>query len=736
MNALNRLILALSLALPLAAFGQAEPDDPDEGTLPDAPYGGPGPLEEVVVSEFRRETPLELDSSVTVLGRETVREAALQHFEELIELVPNMNWSGEGSRARYFQLRGVGELEQYEGAPNPSVGFIIDDIDLSGVGGISTVFDINQIDVLRGPQATRFGASALAGLVYVQSTEPSAQTSVNAELLAGDEGALGVGAAVGGRLSHALTGHVSLHNYRDDGYYENVYLGRDDTNARDETNVRAKLLWEIGRGWEGKLSVLFADFDNGYDAWSPENGRVVYSDNPGRDEQRTGGASLKFTGPLGQGVDFVSITGYADTTVYFSYDGEWGNPDYWGPIGYDYTYFNDRERRALTQEFRLLSAPGHELFGGRTKWVAGVYASELDESNAIDSQGVYDDGAWCMPCNDHTVLDSRYEARNLAVFGRLDSSLGDRLALNAGLRLERWEADYRDAFEDLVYGGGEVVRNTFDPTDTLWGGDVSLNYSLPGGGHLYALLSRGYKAGGFNPSAARALAGLPGGGAGLVSFDPETLLNVEAGLKGLWLDGSLAADLALFWMDREDMQVRSSAQYTDNPNDFIFITTNAEGHAWGLEASLAWQVSANWRLHGNLGLLSSEIDAYPLEREQDIEGELVGREFAHAPGYSLNLGATWMNAGGWLARLDVNAVDGYYYDYSHDEQAESRVIVNLKAGREWGRFGLHAWVRNLFDEDYTTRGFSFGLEPPWFERTTYTRLGAPRHYGVTLSYRY
>ena len=80
--------------------------------------------------------------------------------------------------------------------------------------------------------------------------------------------------------------------------------------------------------------------------------------------------------------------------------------------------------------------------------------------------------------------------------------------------------------------------------------------------------------------------------------------------------------------------------------------------------------------------------------------------------------------------------DGFYYDYSHDEQAESRVIVNLKAGREWGRFGLHAWVRNLFDEDYTTRGFSFGLEPPWFERTTYTRLGAPRHYGVTLSYRY
>ena len=81
---------------------------------------------------------LELDSSITVLNRETIESATLQHFEELISLIPNMNLSGDGARARYFQMRGIGELEQYEGAPNPSVGFIVDDIDLSGVGGIST----------------------------------------------------------------------------------------------------------------------------------------------------------------------------------------------------------------------------------------------------------------------------------------------------------------------------------------------------------------------------------------------------------------------------------------------------------------------------------------------------------------------------------------------------------------------------------------------------------------------
>ena len=135
-----------------------------------------GPLEEVVVSAFRRATALELDTSITLLDQETIDSASVQHFEELIALVPNMNWSGDGARARYFQLRGIGELEQYEGAPNPSIGFIIDDIDLSGIGGIGTMFDIDRVEVLRGPQATRFGASALAGLVYVQSADPEART--------------------------------------------------------------------------------------------------------------------------------------------------------------------------------------------------------------------------------------------------------------------------------------------------------------------------------------------------------------------------------------------------------------------------------------------------------------------------------------------------------------------------------------------------------------------------------
>ena len=722
------LLIGLAPGLAFAAAGEADLSTDEMGA---------GPLEEVVVSEFRQPTALELDTSITVLDQETIEAASVQHFEELISMVPNMNWSGDGARARYFQLRGVGELEQYEGAPNPSVGFIIDDIDLSGVGGVGTVFDVDRVEVLRGPQATRFGASALAGLVYVQSTDPGPGAGLHAEATVGNEGTLGAGLAVGGSLGARLAGRFSLHHYRDDGFYRNAYLGRDDSNARDETVARGKLLWGFGDDWRAKLSVLYADFDNGYDAWSPENGRVTYSDNPGRDEQRTAGASLRFDGPLGAAVDFVSITSAADTDVLFAYDGEWGNAAYWAPFGYDYVYSDVRDRRSLTQEVRLLSRAGHELFGGRTAWILGAYAARLDESDAIVSAGVYDDGEWCTPCASDTRLASDYESSNLSLFGRLDTALSERVSLDAGLRAERWSADYADVYRDFVHGDpGQPVRNAFSPSDSLWGGDVSLDYRLAEGAHLYLLVSRGYKAGGFNPSVARALG--PGAELGpeAIGFAPESMLNVEAGFRGLWLGGRLAAEAALFRMERDDMQLRSSAQFTANPNDFVFITSNAQGHATGLEASVGWQLNDAWRVHGNLGLLDSQVDAYGLEREQDIEGDIVGRAFAHAPSWTINAGASYLGATGWFGRLDVNAMDDFYFDYSHDERGGGRTTLNLRLGREWSHWAVYAWVRNLFDEDYHTRGFSFGLAPPGFERTTYTRLGEPRHFGLTAHYRY
>jgi outer membrane receptor protein involved in Fe transport len=706
----------------------------------------PGPLEEIVVSALREKPVAELDASISVLDRETIESGALEHFQELIQLIPNMNLSGEGSRARYFQLRGIGELEQYEGAPNPSIGFIVDDIDLSGVGGISNLFDIQQLEVLRGPQATRFGANAIAGLVYVQSADADEQSGLNAQIMLGNDETRATGISVGGALGEGLNGRFSVHHFAGNGFYDNASLGVEDSNQRDELVGRGKLKWDLGNDWSARLTGLFANFNNGYDAWSPQNGRITYADNPGRDEQKTMGASLKFSGPLNAKTDFVSISGYASSDILFSYDGEWGDADYWQPYSYDYIYTDDRDRETLSQEFRVLNSPAGRILGGRADWLMGVYAQRLDESNHILSAGIYDDSvdapfSYCTPCADRSSLESAYESDNYAVFAKLELDLKERLVLSVGARLERWKADYADAFADQINADpGQPARHVFSPQETLWGGDFSLNYELSAHSRAYALVSRGYKAGGFNPSLARALGQTPEQGSPSIAFDPEALWNYEAGVRGSWLDERLSGAFSLFYMDRRDMQLRSSAQFSDNPNDFVFITSNAQGHAWGLEASLELQLSSAWALHANLGLLESTVDAYRLEREAGIEAELTGRAFAHAPPYTLNLGISYYGGnpepGNWVARLDLNALGSFYFDYSHDEKADAHYTINFRVGRQWRKWEVYGWVRNLLDESYPVRGFSFGLEPPWFERSRYTKLGDPRHYGLTVNYRY
>src|SRR6202166_2619555 len=130
-------------------------------------------LDEIVVTaSLRSSSVAELPQSVTVLDTGTLRAAGVQHFEDVLGLIPDLNWAAGTSRPRFFQLRGIGEVEQYQGAPNPSVGFLIDDIDFSGVGMPATLFDTRQIEVLRGPQGTAYGANALAGLISVRTVDP------------------------------------------------------------------------------------------------------------------------------------------------------------------------------------------------------------------------------------------------------------------------------------------------------------------------------------------------------------------------------------------------------------------------------------------------------------------------------------------------------------------------------------------------------------------------------------
>src|SRR5258706_1855388 len=155
-------------------------------------------LDEVVVTAgLRSSSVAELPQSVTVLDRGTLQAAGVQHFEDVLGLIPDLNWSAGTSRPRFFQLRGIGEVEQYQGAPNPSVGFLIDDIDFSGVGMPATLFDTQQIEVLRGPQGTAYGANALAGLISVRTADPGDDFELLSEVTGADYDTRAASLAIG-----------------------------------------------------------------------------------------------------------------------------------------------------------------------------------------------------------------------------------------------------------------------------------------------------------------------------------------------------------------------------------------------------------------------------------------------------------------------------------------------------------------------------------------------------------
>src|SRR5476649_1368159 len=141
------------------------------------------PLQQIVVTaSLRGSDAADLPQSVSVLDAAALQAAGVQHLQDVLGMIPNLSWASGSSRQRFFQMRGIGEVEQYQGAPNPSVGFLIDDIDFSGVGMPATLFDTKQIEVLRGPQGTAYGANALAGLISVRTADPGTEFELNSEI--------------------------------------------------------------------------------------------------------------------------------------------------------------------------------------------------------------------------------------------------------------------------------------------------------------------------------------------------------------------------------------------------------------------------------------------------------------------------------------------------------------------------------------------------------------------------
>ena len=658
-------------------------------------------IEEVIVYGELREQSIDTTSlSVTVIDPEANRRTVVNHLEEVLGWIPNVNSSSGGSRARFLQIRGIGERGQFAEPLNSSVGLLLDGVDLSGIGTVASTYDVEQIEVFRGPQGTLYGANALAGIVNVVTNNPTDELYSRVDLDVGNFDALGVGGVISGAFNERVSGRLAARHFSSDGFLDNDFLGVEDTNERDELTVRGKLLIEPTEASELLLTAGIVDIDNGYDAFSLDNDRTTLSDEPGFDRQETIYASLQLKQELDSGRRIDGYIAHADSDIDYSFDEDWTFTGF-DPIGYTSTDRYQRDRQTTSLDVRLLSDKSLQLFGRNADWVAGVFGLTQD----VDLQRTY------------TFLDDDFFSDvgldRYAAYGEFGLQLTDSLRVAGGLRLERLEVDYADSF------GAD-----FDTSDTTLGGRAVIEYTTPANNLIYGTVSRGYKSGGANTSGT-----LP---EELRDFDLEELWNIEVGFKGSFADGNGVVRASAFLMLRDDVQSSASLVLTrdDGSSEFIdFISNVPEGRNYGLEVETQYAVNEDLSLFASIGLLETEFDDFVNAAGNDLSD----RDQAQAPNYQFFVGFEYSPVDNWFARVELEGRDAFFFSDSHNERSEAYELLHASIGYETDFWHAKLWARNLTDHDTFVRGFQFGNDPRDFYTTReFTQLGEPRRVGLSV----
>ncbi|WP_111977372.1 TonB-dependent receptor [Algibacillus agarilyticus] len=659
-----------------------------------------------ILGDFRDNDVLRASSSISVLNNQVIERRTANHLEEIFSAAPNLTYSSGSSRARYFQIRGIGISGEFADPVLPSVGLIIDNVDFTGIGSGATLYDMAQAEIYRGPQGTRFGANALAGMIYLESKPPTEKTEANITLGMGNYSNREVAGSVSTAITDTITARFAAHKYHSNGFIKNTHLGRTDTNDRDEVTLRSKFRWQADADTQVDVSLFHINIKNGYDAFSLDNTRETLSDQPGKDTQKTNAASVFIDHVLNDAVRIQAISSYADSNIQYGYDEDWSfvgiDPDWEYSAIDNYT----RGRENVVGEIRALSEDQGRLFADTTDWIAGIYYKKSVE----DLQ------------RQQTDLASDYyhglESEKYALFGQLDTQVNDVFSTEFGLRFEKHNDNYRNSDAYFV-----------SPTYNMWGGKFVANFKISEDEHAYASINRGYKVGGFNVSSSIT-------DQAERQFSPEYLWNFEVGYKFDFPQHNAWLNTALFTMERYNVQVQDDKEIIreNSSTEFISVTGNADvGFSRGVELEMGWQPHQDITLFGSLGLLKAKFEGYTTVSGQQIQTE----ELSHSPSYTYSLGTKINLTDKFDINIEVEGKDDYRFsDSDHDTRSVSYNLIHLSLNYQLDDWLIKLWARNLNDTDYYVRGFgSFGNDPrKEYMTEPYFQYGERHTWGLKAEY--
>ncbi len=765
---MNRLIESLSRAafavgtgaLVLAATAQALAQDAAESDRTAA-----GTIEEIVVTAQKRsQLLLEVPQSVTVVASETLERQHADNFEDYLALIPGLSLESSTPGVSRITLRGINT-----GGVASTVGVYVDEVPFGSSSGLANgailagdfdTFDVARLEVLRGPQGTRYGASSLGGVMKFVTNPPST-AGFEARGQAGFESVKDgdVGYSATGLVNVPLTDRLAVRAsgfYRfDDGFIDSIgnnpipslldpnvtivdgtRVG-ENINELDTFGGRVSGLFESGDRLSVRVTALMQNIESAasdYFEADPATLEPLYGDlvlsqyHPEFTEIEYRILSATVDYDLGF-ASLLSSTSYGTFEQDFQVDLAFGLAPvvtflYGDAVARPLSAILDQTTGTdkFTQEFRLTSPESETL-----EWLVGAFYTR--EKSAIDPQDLFaveagtETIAEGIPQVLEVFLHSTYE--EYAAFANATWHLTPRFDLTFGGRASRNDQVATQLIDDSALGGGRTAFEDARSSEDVFTYSVAPRFEVSDDTAVYARVATGYRPGGPNVLPSLAPPGTP------TTYDSDRLTSYELGLKADWLDRVLSLDLAAYYLDWEDIQLFAVINDTG---------VNANG---GTAVSKGVEFTAAMRPTENLAILfnGAWTDAYLTEDTDPIVGGLDGDPLPFVPEWSLSLGADyeWTVMGDAMAYVggDVNYVGERTADFGVRTAAGSiREVptyetVDLRAGLDFGRWSVEAYGQNVADERGVTSifGFAPGVFP---NNAAGVAIIRPRTVGLTV----
>ena len=706
-------------------------------------------LEEVMVTAQKREESMQdVGVSVTAFSGEQMKALGFTNTVDLVAHTPGLNAVspfGSGNNVA-FTLRGVG-LNDFSESNEAPVAVYLDGVYNATLAGIGfQLFDIERVEVLRGPQGTLYGRNSTGGLVHFITKKPTRENEASVELTLSEYDQVRFEGSASGGLTDRLLARGSILYNKHDGYIENTNPGVADAGETDNISGRLQLLYQqsddleflfnvhagesdqVGSAYKHTASVFG---DDGFDSVEVPADVDIYGTCPGCDltgyRDTTGdfyktendrepfvkldtfGLSLTVDWAVGD-YSISSITAYEEVEKDFGEDTDVGPSPF-------IEVTNPVDSEQWSQELQLSKS------AERSRWTAGLYyyTRDIDSGTRTDlSQETFIG----FPINNNTVTQD--ETDSWSVYGQYEYDISDKTTLIGGLRFTAEEREFDmvvtdesgilpdPAFAFTKETAGDLTKHDKDYVSYR----LEINHHLNDDLLLFASASKGVKGAGFNIDLGidpRTVEDIP--------FDEEELFSYEVGFKWTLLDGAVRFNSSVFYYDYKDYQAFSFEGLSN-------VVSNKDATIYGLDAELVASPWEGWDFNFGLSLLDTEVE------DINTGVSIIDRELALAPEATFNALARYE----WEAMSGVMSVQGdmqyvaeQFYDITNTTLGteDSYTVGNLRASylTASGRTRFSVWVKNVTDEEY--RIYAIQVPGLGFSQSM---VGQPRWAGVTVSH--